>query len=75
MTYLDASLKAAVGGEHDEGRRLEGVLRWQQDAPVVDAALMGMELSSRVQRSAHPEASYRATRNGQQTKHQLNGRR
>lgn len=37
--HLDAGLEAAVGGEHDEGGRLEGVLRGQQDAAVIQAAL------------------------------------
>jgi hypothetical protein len=36
---LHVCFKAAVGSEHHEGGRLEGVLRWQQDAAVVDATL------------------------------------
>lgn len=36
---LHAGFEAAVGGEHHKGWRLEGVIRRQQDAAVVDATL------------------------------------
>lgn len=36
---LGVGLKAAVGREHQEAGRLEGVLWREQDAPMVDATL------------------------------------
>ena len=39
--HLDACLKSAIGRQHQEGWRFEGVLRRQQYAAVVDATLQG----------------------------------
>ena len=66
---LGVGLEAAIGREHQEAGRLEGVLWREQDAPMVDATLNSCPFSAVVENGRLPSSKEALADNSQAALH------